>query len=41
MSSSVPTAPKAFVRRSLKLDEDSRVARLIEILTPENAQQPF
>ena len=32
---------KSFVRRSLKLDEDPRVARLIEILTPENAQQSF
>lgn len=32
---------KSFVRRSLKLDEDSRVARLIEVLTPENAQQQF
>jgi geranylgeranyl reductase family protein len=32
---------KSFVRRSLKLDEDTRVARLIEVLTPENASQRF
>ncbi len=32
---------KSFVRRSLKLDENPRVARLIEILTPEDAQQRF
>lgn len=28
---------RSFVRRTLKWDDDSRVARLIEVLTPENA----
>lgn len=28
---------RSFVRRSLKWDDDSRVARLIEVLTPENS----
>jgi len=28
---------KSFVRRRLKWDDDSRVARLLEVLTPENA----
>jgi menaquinone-9 beta-reductase len=34
---------RSFVRRSLKWDDDSRVARLIEVLTPENdhAQPEF
>ncbi len=32
---------KSVVRRSLKLDEESRVARLIEVLTPEDGQQRF
>lgn len=30
---------RSFVRRTLKWDDESRVARLIEVLTPENAQQ--
>jgi geranylgeranyl reductase family protein len=29
---------RSFVRRRLKWDDDSRVARLIEVLTPENAR---
>ncbi len=31
---------RSFVRRKLKWDDDSRVARLMEVLTPENAQAP-
>ena len=27
---------KSFVRRRLKWDDESRVARLLEVLTPEN-----
>jgi geranylgeranyl reductase family protein len=30
---------KSFVRRRLKWDDDSRVARLLEVLTPEDARQ--
>lgn len=30
---------RSFVRRALKWDDESRVARLVEVLTPENAQQ--
>lgn len=30
---------KSFVRRRLKWDDDSRVARLLEVLTPEDAQR--
>lgn len=30
---------KSFVRRRLKWDDDSRVARLLEVLTPEDSQQ--
>ena len=30
---------RRFVRRALKWDDESRVARLVEVLTPENAQQ--
>ncbi len=30
---------RSFVRRALKGDDDSRVARLLEVLTPEDAQQ--
>jgi flavin-dependent dehydrogenase len=29
---------RSFVRRTLKWDDDSRVARLLEVLTPENAR---
>lgn len=30
---------KSFVRRALKWDDESRVARLLEVLTPENPQE--